>query len=66
LVGRDRAGASAAALAGDVRLELGEPAVDADAVDAADRIEWDDGRTSVYTPAAGALRPAPETAKRAG
>ena len=30
------------------------------------RIEWDDGRTSVYTPAAGALRPAPETAKRAG
>jgi hypothetical protein len=30
------------------------------------RIEWDDGRTSVYTPAAGALRLAPETAKRAG
>jgi hypothetical protein len=29
------------------------------------RIEWDDGRTSVYTPAAGALRLAPETAKRA-
>jgi hypothetical protein len=30
------------------------------------RIEWDDGRTSVYTPAAGALRLAPETAKRVG
>jgi hypothetical protein len=30
------------------------------------RIEWDDGRTSVYTPAAGALRRAPETARRAG
>ena len=30
------------------------------------RIEWDDGRTSVYTPAAGALRLAPESAKRAG
>jgi hypothetical protein len=30
------------------------------------RIEWDDGRTSVYTPAAGALKLAPETAKRAG
>jgi Domain of unknown function (DUF1918) len=30
------------------------------------RIEWDDGRTSVYTPAAGALRVARETAKRAG
>jgi hypothetical protein len=30
------------------------------------RIEWDDGRTSVYTPAAGALRRAPETAMRAG
>ena len=30
------------------------------------RIEWDDGRTSVYTPAAGALRLAPETGKRAG
>jgi hypothetical protein len=30
------------------------------------RIEWDDGRTSVYTPAAGALRRAPEPAKRAG
>jgi hypothetical protein len=30
------------------------------------RIEWDDGRTSVYTPAAGALQRAPETAKRAG
>ena len=29
------------------------------------RIEWDDGRTSVYTPAAGALRLAPDTAKRA-
>jgi hypothetical protein len=23
------------------------------------RIDWDDGHTSVYTPAAGALRPAP-------
>ena len=30
------------------------------------RIEWDDGRTSGYTPAAGALRAAPESAKRAG
>jgi hypothetical protein len=30
------------------------------------RIEWDDGRTSVYTPAAGALQLAPEAAKRAG
>ena len=30
------------------------------------RIEWDDGRTCVYTPAAGALQRAPETAKRAG
>ena len=30
------------------------------------RVEWDDGRTSVYTPAAGALRLAPQTAKRAG
>ena len=30
------------------------------------RIEWDDGRTSVYTPAAGALKLAPETAQRAG
>jgi hypothetical protein len=30
------------------------------------RIEWDDGRTSVYTPAAGALRLAPEATKRAG
>jgi hypothetical protein len=30
------------------------------------RIAWDDGRTSVYTPAAGALKLAPETAKRAG
>jgi hypothetical protein len=30
------------------------------------RIEWDDGRTSVYTPAAGALQRAPETARRAG
>ena len=30
------------------------------------RMEWDDGRTSVYTPGAGALRRAPETAKRAG
>jgi hypothetical protein len=35
LVGRDRAGGSAAPLAGHVRLERGEPAVDADAVDAA-------------------------------
>ena len=30
------------------------------------RIDWDDGRASVYTPAAGALRLAPETVKRAG
>lgn len=30
------------------------------------RIDWDDGRTSVYTPAAGALRLARETTKRAG
>jgi Domain of unknown function (DUF1918) len=30
------------------------------------RIEWDDGRTSIYSPAAGALRLAPEAAKRAG
>jgi hypothetical protein len=30
------------------------------------RIAWDDGRTSSYTPAAGALQLAPETAKRAG
>jgi hypothetical protein len=30
------------------------------------RIEWDDGRTSVYTPAAGALKLAPTTDKRAG
>ena len=30
------------------------------------RIEWDDGRTSVYTPAAGALRLAPATTKRVG
>jgi len=30
------------------------------------RIEWDDGRTSSYTPASGALQLAPETAKRAG
>jgi hypothetical protein len=30
------------------------------------RIEWDDGRTSVYTPAAGALQRAPETARRVG
>ncbi|MEA2177019.1 MAG: hypothetical protein QOG77_316 [Solirubrobacteraceae bacterium] len=29
------------------------------------RIEWDDGHTSVYTPAAGALHLAPETAERA-
>ena len=29
-------------------------------------IEWDDGRTSVYTPAAGALQRAPQTARRAG
>jgi hypothetical protein len=30
------------------------------------RIECDDGRTSVYTPAVSALQLAPETAKRAG
>jgi hypothetical protein len=30
------------------------------------RIAWDDGRTSSYTPAAGALQIAPETAKGAG
>jgi hypothetical protein len=30
------------------------------------RIEWDDGRTSVYTPAAGALQRAPHTARPAG
>ena len=30
------------------------------------RIAWDDGRTSVYTPAAGALQRAAETARRAG
>jgi hypothetical protein len=30
------------------------------------RIEWDDGRTSVYTPAAGALQLAREKAKGAG
>jgi hypothetical protein len=30
------------------------------------RIEWDDGHTSVYTPAAGALSLAPESAERAG
>jgi hypothetical protein len=30
------------------------------------RIEWDDGCTSVYTAAAGALQLARETAKRAG
>jgi len=30
------------------------------------RIEWDDGRTSVYTPAAGALRLAAYTTKRPG
>ena len=30
------------------------------------RIEWDDGRTSVYTPAAGALQLARENAKGAG
>jgi uncharacterized protein DUF1918 len=29
------------------------------------RIEWDDGRTSVYTPAAGALQLASETPRRA-
>jgi hypothetical protein len=29
------------------------------------RIEWDDGRTSIYTPAAGALQPARETTHRA-
>jgi uncharacterized protein DUF1918 len=30
------------------------------------RVEWDDGRTSVYTSAAGALRLALKRAKRAG
>ena len=30
------------------------------------RIEWDDGHTSIYTPAAGALHLARETAGRAG
>jgi hypothetical protein len=30
------------------------------------RIEWDDGRTSVCTPAAGALKLAPGTTKRVG
>ena len=30
------------------------------------RIEWDDGRTSVYTPAAGALRRAPEHGQAGG
>jgi hypothetical protein len=30
------------------------------------RIEWADGRTSVYTPAAGALQLARETGRRAG
>jgi uncharacterized protein DUF1918 len=30
------------------------------------RIEWDDGHTSVYTPAAGALRLAPESTTSAG
>jgi hypothetical protein len=29
------------------------------------RIEWDDGHTSVYTPAAGALSAAPKAAGRA-
>jgi hypothetical protein len=29
------------------------------------RIEWDDGHTSIYTPAAGALHRASETAERA-
>jgi uncharacterized protein DUF1918 len=28
------------------------------------RIDWDDGHTSIYTPAAGALQLAPETAQR--
>ena len=27
------------------------------------RIEWDDGHTTIYTPAAGALQLAPETAQ---
>ena len=30
------------------------------------RIEWDDGHTTVYTPAAGALSLAHESAERAG
>ena len=30
------------------------------------RIDWDDGHTSVYTPAAGALHPARGAAQRAG
>ena len=30
------------------------------------RIEWDDGRTSIYTPAAGALRPDRTTAGATG
>ena len=30
------------------------------------RIDWDDGHTSVYTPAAGALHLARDTAQRAG
>ena len=30
------------------------------------RIEWDDGHTSVYTPAAGALKLARESTQRAG
>jgi len=29
-------------------------------------IEWDDGHTSVYTPAAGALHRAPDSGDRAG
>jgi hypothetical protein len=33
---------------------------------ARNRIEWDDGHESVYTPAAGALQLAHETGKRAG
>ena len=47
-------------------FEILNPATGAAMGRARYRIEWDDGRTSVYTPAAGALRLAPETAKRAG
>jgi hypothetical protein len=30
------------------------------------RIEWDDGHTTIYTPAAGALQLSPETAQPSG